>query len=121
METIKQVKPEDIIGPLHSSSIIQRHPLNPIFTAKDVPYPSTIAYNAGVVKFQGQYVMVFRNDYGYDKKEKKAPYFQIGVAFSDDGISNWRVHPKPIIEKQGGKDVLGSYDPRVSVLDGRLY
>jgi len=50
MEKIKQVKPEDIIGPLHSSSIIERHPQNPIFTSKDVPYPSVIAYNAGVVK-----------------------------------------------------------------------
>jgi len=121
MEKIKQVKPEDTIGPLHSSSIIQRHPLNPIFTAKDVPYPSTIAYNAGVIKYQGQYVMVFRNDYNYNEEEKKADHFQIGVAYSEDGIHNWRVHPKPILEFQGGTDVLGSYDPRVTVLEGRIY
>ena len=40
MEKIKQVKPEDVIGPLASSSIIKRHPQNPIFTAKveDLPY-----------------------------------------------------------------------------------
>ena len=65
--------------------------------------------------------MVFRNDYGYDENEKKAPYFQIGVAYSDDGIRNWRVHPRPILEKEGGDDVWGSYDPRLTVLDGRLY
>lgn len=120
-EKIKQVKPEDIVGPLHSSSIIKRHPLNPIFTAEDVPYPSVIAYNAGVIKYQGQYVMVFRNDYHYNEEEKKADHFQIGVAYSDDGISNWRVHPKPILEFDGGKDVLGSIDPRVTVMEGRIY
>jgi beta-1,4-mannooligosaccharide/beta-1,4-mannosyl-N-acetylglucosamine phosphorylase len=121
MEKIKEVKPEDLVGPLHSSSIIKRHPLNPIFTAEDVPYPSVIAYNAGVVKYQGQYVMVFRNDYNWNEEEQKAIGFQIGVAYSDDGISNWRVHRKPIIEFQGGEDVLGSYDPRVTILDGRIY
>jgi beta-1,4-mannooligosaccharide/beta-1,4-mannosyl-N-acetylglucosamine phosphorylase len=123
MEKIKQVKPEDVIGPLTSSSIIKRHPQNPIFTAKDVPYPSVIAYNAGVVKYQGQCVMVFRNDYHYNEEEQKADHFQIGVAYSEDGISNWRVHPKPIIEFQGGvgDDVLGSYDPRVTILEGRIY
>ena len=90
MEKIKQVKPEDVIGPLASSSIIKRHPQNPIFTAKDVPYPSVIAYNAGVVKYHGQYVMVFRNDYNWNEEEQKAVGFQIGVAYSDDGISTLR-------------------------------
>ena len=79
-----------MIGPLASSSIIKRHPQNPIFTAKDVPYPSVIAYNAGVVKYQGQYVMVFRNDYNWNEEEQKAVGFQIGVAYSDDGISTLR-------------------------------
>src|SRR5512138_1979044 len=101
MEKIKQVKPEDVIGPLHSSPIIHRHPKNPIFSAEDVPYPSVIAYNAGVVKYQGQYIMVFRNDYHWSETEQKAVGFQIGVAYSDNGIDNWRVHPKPILEFQG--------------------
>ena len=34
MEEIKQVKPEDVIGPLTSRSLIKRHPQNPIFTTK---------------------------------------------------------------------------------------
>jgi predicted GH43/DUF377 family glycosyl hydrolase len=63
---IKQVKPEDIVGPLTSSPIIKRHPQNPIFTAKDVPYPSVIAYDAEVVKYERKYGIVFRNDY-HDK------------------------------------------------------
>jgi beta-1,4-mannooligosaccharide/beta-1,4-mannosyl-N-acetylglucosamine phosphorylase len=61
-EKIKQVKPEDLVVAIHSNSIIKRYPLNPIFTSENVPYPSVIAYNAGVIKYQGQYVMVFRNN-----------------------------------------------------------
>ena len=109
-EKIKQVKPEDLVGPLKTSSIIQRHPLNPIFTSENVPYPSVIAYNAGVVKYQGQYVMVFPNDYNWNDEEQKAIGFQIGVAYSEDGISNWRVHPKPIIEFQGGPAIIGAME-----------
>ena len=120
-EKIKQVQPQDLVGPLKSSSIIKRHPLNPIFTSNDVPYPSVIAYNAGVVKYQGQYVMVFRTDYNWSDEEQKAIGFQIGVAYSDDGVSNWRVHSKPILEFEGGKDVKGSMDPRVTILEGRIY
>ena len=120
-EKIKQVKPEDLVGPLKTSSIIHRHPLNPIFTSENVPYPSVIAYNAGVVKYQGQYVMVFRSDYNWSQEEQKAIGFQIGVAYSEDGIANWRVPPKPILEFEGGDDVKGSMDPRVQILDGRFF
>jgi beta-1,4-mannooligosaccharide/beta-1,4-mannosyl-N-acetylglucosamine phosphorylase len=119
-EKIKQVKPGDLVGPLKTSSIIQRHPLNPIFTSENVSYLSVIAYNAGVVKYQGQYVMVFRTDYNWNAEEQKATGFQIGVACSDDGIRNWRVHPRPILEFEGGKDVKGSIAPRLTVLDGRI-
>ncbi|HEX2997502.1 MAG TPA: glycoside hydrolase family 130 protein [Anaerolineales bacterium] len=120
-EKIKQIKPEETVGPLHTSSIIHRHPQNPIFSAGHVPYPSVIAYNAGVVKYQGQYVMVFRNDYNWNEDKQKAIGFQMGVAYSDNGIDNWRVHPKPIMEFEGGEEVLGSFDPRLTVLDGRVY
>jgi predicted GH43/DUF377 family glycosyl hydrolase len=71
METIEQVKPEDIVGLLHSSPIIKRHPNNPVFTAKEISYPSVSAYNAGVVKYQGQYVMVFRSGLFYACKTRE--------------------------------------------------
>jgi beta-1,4-mannooligosaccharide/beta-1,4-mannosyl-N-acetylglucosamine phosphorylase len=120
-EKIKQVKPDELVGPLKSSSIIQHHPLNPIFTSENVPYSSVIAYNTGVVKYQGQYVIVFRTDYNWNEEEQKAIGFQIGVAYSEDGVSNWRVHPRPILEFEGGEDVRGSMDPRLTVLEGCIY
>jgi beta-1,4-mannooligosaccharide/beta-1,4-mannosyl-N-acetylglucosamine phosphorylase len=65
--------------------------------------------------------MVLRNDCNWSEEEQKAIGFQIGVAYSDNGIDNWRVHPKPIIEFQGGEGVIGSYDPRMTILEGRIY
>ena len=49
---------------------IRRHPANPVLSAKDVPYPAMLVFNAGVTKYQGRYVMVFRNDYGEVEKKK---------------------------------------------------
>lgn len=104
---------------LQSSSIIQRHPRNPILTAADIPYPSKLVYNGGATRFKGRYVMVFRSDYGYDENEKKAPNFQLGVAYSDDGVA-WRVEPEPILEPTD-KEIMGNYDARLTVLEGRCY
>src|SRR5690242_16733123 len=65
---------------LQSSPIVRRYPGNPILTSADMPYPSRLVYNAGVTTFNDRYVMVFRNDYGYDERLKKAPHFQLGLA-----------------------------------------
>ena len=56
----------------------------PILTPKDIPYKSTCVYNAGVTKFNGKYVMTFRNDYG--EWGKNWGLINIGIATSDDGI-----------------------------------
>lgn len=107
------------VGILSSQPLIKRYEGNPILTASDIPYPSELAYNAGVVKYRGQYVMVFRNDYHYNPEEKKADKFQIGLAYSDDGIA-WRIEPEPVLEGDG-KVVLGSLDPRITLLENRCY
>lgn len=102
-----------------SSSIIHRHPRNPILTSADIPYPSKLVYNAGVTKYRGRYVMVFRNDHGFDERTNKAPHFQLGVAYSDDGVE-WRVEPEPILEPDD-LEIMGNYDARVTVLEDRCY
>ena len=77
-----------IVGPLFSSPIMTRHSANPILTPGDVPYGPALVFNAGVTKFKGKYVMVFRNDYGDELKGIVAPHHttNLGLAFSDDGI-----------------------------------
>ena len=36
----------------------------PVLTKDDIPYEASLIFNAGVAKYNGRYVMVFRNDYG---------------------------------------------------------
>ena len=67
------------VGVLRSQPFMRRHPANPVLTANDVPFPAKIAYNGGVVKYRGRYVMVFRYDYGWDPKKKKSNHFRAGM------------------------------------------
>ena len=97
---------------------IARYAHNPILTAKDVPYPATLVFNAGIAKWQGRYVMVFRNDLG-DERKKEITGRNLGLAFSDDGVK-WNVEKKPI-DARASHPLRGFYDPRLTVLDGRLY
>jgi predicted GH43/DUF377 family glycosyl hydrolase len=41
--------------------MIKRYPHNPILTKDDVPYPVATVHNAGVVKFNDRYIMIFRS------------------------------------------------------------
>ena len=109
---------EPIIGPLQSSPAITRHPANPLLTYRDVPYPAALVFNAGVTKYQGKYVMVFRNDYG-SFEEQRLEGTNLGLAFSDDGVQ-WEVQPKPCFDLQDD-EIRRGYDPRLTVLDGRCY
>ena len=110
-----------LIGALKSSPTIIRYPGNPILTRHDVPYNPALVFNAGVTKFQGQYVMIFRNDYGDPEKQTLLPHntTNMGIAFSKDGI-HWDVRPKPVFGIHND-EVIRTYDPRLTVIDGRCY
>ena len=111
-------------------SIISRHPSNPLLQARDIPYPASLIFNAGVAKYQGRYVMLFRDDYGSSEEEwvpfkegraGRPPALQttLGLAFSDDGIK-WEVQPDPSW-KVKTDEIRRVYDPRITVLDGVAY
>jgi beta-1,4-mannooligosaccharide/beta-1,4-mannosyl-N-acetylglucosamine phosphorylase len=103
---------------LKSSNLIHRYEHNPVLSPKDVPYKSDLVFNAGVAKYQGKYVMVFRNDYGYIQ----GSHFEgtnIGLAFSNDGIK-WEVQNKPCFDLKDD-EINRAYDPRLTVIDGRCY
>lgn len=97
---------------------VKRYPANPILTARDVPYPATLVFNAGVTKFNGKYVMVFRNDYG-DVSSKRLDGTNLGLAFSDDGFQ-WQVQPKPCFDLVD-QHIICVNDPRLTVIDSRCY
>ncbi|MGC7845470.1 glycoside hydrolase family 130 protein [Desulforudis sp. 1088] len=70
-------------------AIVTRYERNPILTRDDVPYPVATVHNAGVVKRNGRYVMLFRS-HRYNGRSI------IGLAESDDGFS-FKVHPEPFL------------------------
>src|SRR3989337_3532346 len=69
--------------------IIKRYDKNPIRTKDDWPYPVATVHNAGVVKHNGNYIMLFRS-------HRQNGRSIIGRADSDDGFS-FTVHPKPFL------------------------
>ncbi len=98
---------------------ITRYPGNPVLSAADVPYHATLIFNAGVCKYQGKYVMVFRNDYG-DAEKKKLEGVNQGLATSDDGI-HWIVHPKPLFHDRPDHFMYRARDARLTVLEGKVW
>ena len=116
----------------------------PILTKKDIPYDAEFIFNAGVAKLNGKYVMVFRNDYNFDMScyprscgNNRA--IAIGIAVSDNGVDNWQVKEKPLVDMHwlGGDntpgvdslgrtfpqypDILRLYDPRIIPMDDGIY
>ena len=69
--------------------IITRYKKNPILTKDDVPYPVSTVHNAGIVKHNGRYIMLFRSHRHNGRSI-------IGRADSDDGFS-FIVRPEPFL------------------------
>ena len=110
---------------LKSSSVIKKFENNPILSAKDIGYDASLIFNAGVTKYNGKYVMLFRNDYGTTESEYHIKSFagtNIGMAFSDDGI-HWKAEKEPFIKYEdiNNDEISRFYDPRLTLIDNELY
>lgn len=108
---------------LQELGIVQRYRQNPVLSKNDIPYEAELIFNAGVCKFNGRYVMCFRNDYGRSEAEFAAGRTDlktnIGLAFSDDGI-HWQAAAAPCFSL-AADGINRAYDPRLTVIDGRCY
>ena len=82
-------------------NIITRYAKNPILTRDDVPYPVTTVHNAGVVKHNGRYIMLFRSHLHNGRSI-------IGRADSKDGFS-FTVKPEPFLIP-AAEDVFAEYE-----------
>lgn len=109
---------EKLIEQLKSSTVITRCPQNPVLKASDVPYKSHLVSNAGVTKYQGKYVMIFRNDERIDEYTVGEGLY-LGIAYSDDGIK-WNIMPKPCFDMKND-EFINTYDPRLIVIGGKCY
>ena len=96
-------------------AIVRRCEGNPILTKEDVPYPVQTVHNAGVVRHNDRYVMLFRSHLRNGRSI-------IGLAESDDGF-RFRARPEPFITPSE-KDPFRAYeefgveDPRICQLEG---
>ena len=71
------------------TSVVKRYEKNPVLTKEQVPYNVETVHNAGVVKHEGSYVMLFRSHLQNGRSI-------IGMAESDDGFS-FRVRKEPFL------------------------
>ena len=101
---------------------IKKH--GPVLTCNDIPYESVQIFNAGITKYNGKYVMIFRNDYACSRETiyEKSADTNLGLAFSDDGIK-WEVEPQPCWDAAwlNDSEAYRIYDPRLTVIDGKCY
>jgi len=94
--------------------LINRYHNNPILTKDDVPYPVATVHNAGVVKFNDRYIMIFRS-------HKLNGRSILGKAESDDGY-NFKVDKEPFMVPAAEGifkeyEEYGIEDPRIIFLD----
>jgi len=71
------------------NDIVARYDKNPILTKANVPYPVETVHNAGAVKHEGRYILLFRS-------HRRNGRSIVGLAESDDGFS-FRVRPEPFL------------------------
>ena len=96
--------------------IIKRYEKNPILTKKDIPYQVETVHNAGMIRADGRYIMLFRSHLRTGRSI-------IGIAESKDGFS-FKVHPEPFIVP-ASKSVFKEYeeygveDPRICRIDNK--
>jgi len=103
---------------MSNTPLVTRYEGNPILTKHDVPYPVETVHNAGVTKFEGQYILLFRSHLHNGRSI-------IGIARSDDGY-NFDVDSKPFMVPSTEGTFLrfeeyGVEDPRICAIDGVYY
>ena len=97
-----------------SKPIVKRYENNPILTKKDVPYEVETVHNAGVVKHEGRYIMLFRSHLRNGRSI-------IGIAESENGY-DFTVRPEPfLVPAERGifseYEEYGVEDPRICFIE----
>lgn len=97
---------------------VTRYKGNPILTKDDIPYKVETVHNAGVTKFGGKYIMLFRSHLDTGRSI-------IGIAESEDGFK-FTARPEPFMLP--GKESefceyeeYGVEDARITALEGAYY
>lgn len=97
------------------AELFDRHPANPILTARDWPYPAHTVFNAGACQVGQETVLLVR-------VEDRRGHSHLTVARSNDGVSGWRIDPSPSFTPDPdhyAEETWGIEDPRVTWLADR--
>jgi len=100
---------------MDNPDIVKRYEHNPILTRHDIPYPVMTVHNAGVVRHNGTYIMLFRS-------HRQNGRSVIGLARSDDGY-NFEADPEPFLTPAtsgwfADYEEYGVEDLRISPVEG---
>ena len=103
---------------MDSKPLFTRHPANPILHSGNMPFPASLVFNPGVVRFRDRYLMVFRYEYGHFDG-LLLEHTRLGKAWSSDGV-HWETEGELPFHPEH-PDIKRIYDPRLTVLENRLY
>ena len=97
---------------------VKRYEKNPVLTKDDIPYKVETVHNAGITKFDGRYIMLFRSHLDTGRSI-------IGIAESEDGF-NFKARPEPFMIPSKEPvfqeyEEFGVEDPRITFLEGAFY
>ena len=98
---------------MDKEELFERHPNNPILTTKDWPYRVNSVFNAAAAEVEGQTFLLVR-------VEDFRGISHLTVARSEDGVSNWKIDPKPTMPpdpKDHPEEIWGIEDPRITQLE----
>ncbi|NNC65990.1 MAG: glycosidase [Gammaproteobacteria bacterium] len=103
---------------MNDRPLVTRYDGNPILTKHDIPYAVETVHNAGAIKFEGRYILLFRSHLHNGRSI-------IGIARSDDGY-DFKADAKPFMVPSTESafsrfEEYGVEDPRICCLEGAYY
>ncbi|GAB4366927.1 MAG: glycosidase [Calditrichia bacterium] len=93
--------------------LFQRYSGNPILTVEHWPYPANSVFNCGVAKLNNETVLLVR-------VEDLKGHSHLTVARSENGITHWKIDPKPSFPPDPEKypeEIWGIEDPRITFIE----
>jgi predicted GH43/DUF377 family glycosyl hydrolase len=111
------VMPEKIVTPEQQPPVgaLSRFAANPIVEPiKKHPWESKSVFNPGVINLKGRIYLIYRA-LGEDNISR------LGLAVSEDGFKFTERLENPIFEPERKSEARGCEDPRLTLIDGRLY
>ena len=98
--------------PKRNSTLLERHPDNPILSAEGWPYPVNSILNAGATKLQdGTTLLLCR-------VEDLRGLSHLCAARSQNGVDDWQIDPQPTLlpDPDRQEEAWGLEDPRITYL-----